>query len=330
MRFFISAAAVALLCLLLLTGCQKEMPGRLDGQYPDALSSAVASDEAAPDGASAEKDVSQGEEGEKPVSSAAEKEKKKTSAPKFRSGRYTMESSSVNEQYFYSGKSVISYTRMTQSYTYDIRLTVKGNGSMTAVYTFRRIRTGYETDEGAIATDTNQKNGRNEDNAVYYDLIGQSFTAHISKNYKITVKGIDAIHKKYPYTADVVTDDNMKEVASDLFYKIDGSLQQGSSWQLEQVGLKNTYTVSSIKEGNVYINIKGKQLEIPKPYSSDGIKYTYKKREPLSGSLVMALDNRMIQEQSSYQSNTGDAAYNGAAYAFEEVSSSLCSIVKAS
>ena len=172
MRFFISAAAVALLCLLLLTGCQKEMPGRLDGQYPDALSSAVASDEAAPDGASAEKDVSQGEEGEKPVSSAAEKEKKKTSAPKFRSGRYTMESSSVNEQYFYSGKSVISYTRMTQSYTYDIRLTVKGNGSMTAVYTFRRIRTGYETDEGAIATDTNQKNGRNEDNAVYYDLIG--------------------------------------------------------------------------------------------------------------------------------------------------------------
>ena len=36
------------------------------------------------------------------------------------------------------------------------------------------------------------------------------------------------------------------------------------------------------------------------------------------------------QEQSSYQSNTGDAAYNGAAYAFEEVSSSLCSIVKAS
>ena len=328
MRFFISAAAVALLCLLLLTGCQKEMPGRLDGQYPDALSSAVASDEAAPDGASAEKDVSQGEEGEKPVSSAAEKEKKKTSAPKFRSGRYTMESSSVNEQYFYSGKSVISYTRMTQSYAYDIRLTVKGNGSMTAVYTFRRIRTGYETDEGAIATDTNQKNGRNEDNAVYYDLIGQSFTAHISKNYKITVKGIDAIHKKFPYTADVVTDDNMKEVVSDLFYRMEDSVGQGSSWQLKQVGLTNTYTVSSIKDGNLYINIKGKQLDLPEPYTSDGVIYTYKKREPLSGSLVMAQDNRMLQEQSSYQENSGVIESGDKKYTFTESAASICNIKK--
>ena len=239
-----------------------------------------------------------------------------------------MESSSVNEQYFYSGKSVISYTRMTQTYHYGIKLTVKSNGSMTAVYTFQRIRTGYETEEGAIATDTSDKSGRNEDNAVYYDLIGQSFTVNIAKDYKLTVKGIDAIHKKYPYTADVVTDDNMKEVASDLFYKIDGSLQQGSSWQLEQVGLKNTYTVSSIKEGNVYINIKGKQLEIPKPYSSDGIKYTYKKREPLSGSLVMALDNRMIQEQSSYQENSGEIASGDKKYTFTESAASICNIKK--
>ena len=199
---------------------------------------------------------------------------------------------------------------------------------MTAVYKFKRIRTGYETDEGAIATDTSDKSGRDEDNAVYYDLIGQSFTVNISKDYKITVKGIDAIHKKYPYTADIVTDENMKEVASDLFYKIGGSLKQGSSWQLEQVGLTNTYTVSSIKDGSVYVNIKGKQLEIPKPYTSDGVKYTYKKREPLSGSLVMALNNRMIQEQSSYQENSGVIESEGKKYTFTESAASICNIKK--
>ena len=327
--FFIITVASALACLFVLCACEDEMPGRLDGKYPDALTSSdgsekedISSDNPAND------ETSQTKDEKKTGTSSADKKGKEYAAPKFQSGSYTMESSSVNEQYFYSGKSVITYTRMTQTYNYDIKLTVKKNGSMTAVYKFKRIRTGYETDEGAIATDTSDKSGRDEDNAVYYDLIGQSFTVNISKDYKITVKGIDAIHKKYPYTADIVTDENMKEVASDLFYKIGGSLKQGSSWQLEQVGLTNTYTVSSIKDGSVYVNIKGKQLEIPKPYTSDGVKYTYKKREPLSGSLVMALNNRMIQEQSSYQENSGVIESEGKKYTFTESAASICNIKK--
>ena len=331
--FIIAAAAVAFICLLVLSGCQKKMPGRLDGKYPDSVSSSAAAEKETGDDSSSSGDfsetaASQTDGDQKTITSSSEKTVKKYSAPKFKSGSYTMESSSVNEQFFYNGKSVISYTRMTQTYNYDIKLTVKSNGSMTALYTFKRIRTGYETNDGAIATDTNDKSGRNEDNAVYYDLIGQSFTANISKDYKITLKGIDAIHRKYPYTADVVTDENMKEVASDLFYKIDETLKQGSSWQLEQVGLTNTYTVSSIKDGNVYINIKGKQLDIPKPYTSDGIRYTYKKREPLSGSLVMALDNRMLQEQSSYQENSGVIESGDKKYTFTESAASICNIKK--
>ena len=120
----------------------------------------------------------------------------------------------------------------------------------------------------------------------------------------------------------------MKEVASDLFYRIDDSLQQGSSWQLHQVGLTNTYTVSSIKDGSVYVNIKGKQLEIPKPYTNDGVKYTYKKRQPLSGSLVMALNNRMVQEQSSYQENSGVIESGDKKYTFTESAASICNIKK--
>lgn len=330
--FFTVTAAVVFACLFAFTSCEKEMPGRLDGKYADGISSSEASEKQSSDdtssGEESDKEKLQNGNAEDTTSSSAGTKVKTYAAPKFQSGSYTMESSSVNEQYFYSGKSVISYTRMTQTYHYKVKLTVRSNGSMTAVYQFSRIRTGYETDEGAIATDTNDKSGRDEDNAVYYDLIGQSFTVNISKDYKITVKGIDAIHKKFPYTADIVTDDNMKEVASDLFYRIDDSLQQGSSWQLHQVGLTNTYTVSSIKDGSVYVNIKGKQLEIPKPYTNDGVKYTYKKRQPLSGSLVMALNNRMVQEQSSYQENSGVIESGDKKYTFTESAASICNIKK--
>ena len=323
MKYF-RAAAACLICLLFLSACGQEMPGRLDGKYPDALTSQTFS--GASDSAAESADSSGQEEGND--TSSAE-ETKSYASPKFRSGSYTMESSGVNEQYIYSGKTVVSFTRMSQIYNYDIRLDVKKNGSMTAVYTFKRIRTGYETSEGSDLTDTKNKDGRNDDNAVYYDLIGQSFTVNITKDYKITVKGIDLIHKKYPYTADIVTEDNMKEVAADLFYKIGGSIRQGSSWKLKQVGITNTYTVGSVKNGSVYINIQGTQLEIPEPFTRNGVKYTYKKREPLSGSLVMDLKNRMIQEQSSYQENSGIMESGGSKYTFTESAASIC-LIKAS
>ena len=327
MGFFGLSVALTALLVFCLTACQKEMPGRLDGKYS---SDGTVSSEAQSSDTSVESDdpvAESSQTADKEIASASSDEKKYT-APKFKSGSYTMESSSVSETYYYSGKSVISYTRVTQTYNYDIKLTVNKNGSIKAVYAFRRIRTGYETEEGSISTDTNDKSGRDEDNAVYYDLIGQSFTANISKDYKITIKGIDLIHKKFPYTADVVTDENMKEVVSDLFYSMSGSIRQGSSWQLNQVGLKNTYTVSSVKDGSVYINISGEKLALPEPFTSNGVTCTYKKREPLTGSLVMDLDNRMIQEQSSYQKNSGVIQSEDKKYTFTESAASICNIKK--
>lgn len=325
-RIFSLILTAALLLPLAACG-EKNMPGRLDGKYAsDGTVSSQTREEGTSSGETVDESSQTGKSEKTSSSSAADE--KTYAAPPFRSGNYLMESSSVNEQYFYSGQSVVSYTRMTQTYNYGIQLTVKKDGSMTAVYTFNRIRTGYETDDGSAATDTDEKNGRDEDNSVYYDLIGQRFTAVISKDFKITVKGIDAIHKKFPYTADIVKDENMKEVVSDLFYQIDGTIQRGSSWQLDQVGLKNTYTVSSFKNGSVYVNIRGTKLELPAPYTRNGVTYTYKKREPLSGSLVISMDNRMVQEQSSYQENSGEIESGSMKYTFTESAASICNIKK--
>ena len=54
--------------------------------------------------------------------------------------------------------------------------------------------------------------------------------------------------------------------------------------------------------------------------------YTYTKCEPLSGSLVMSIDNRMLQEQSSYQENSGKVEYNGHSYTFKVSAASVCNI----
>jgi hypothetical protein len=307
---------MCLSCLLASVGCQKKMPGRLDGLY---------SSDTASDGISS-LHTSDTEDG---TSSPSDAEKTACPVPPFQAGSYDMESAAAYEHLLLSGSEIRARIAISQTYNYRIKLTVSKNGNMTAVYTFTRIRTGYE-DSQTYTTDTADKKGRTEENAPYYDLIGQSFTVRVSKDYRLSISDVDKIHQKYPDTADIVTDENLLEVASDLFYPIEGELSVGSAWKRTQNGVTNTYTVSKIRDETVTVNIKGGKLTVPDPVTNNDITYTYRQCAPLSGSVVMDRHNRMIQEQSSYQSNTGDAAYNGAAYAFEEVSSSLCSIVKAS
>ena len=318
-RRFLVPVLAGVLCLSTawgLTGCQKKMPGRLDGLY---------SSDTASDGISS-LHTSDTEDG---TSSPSDAEKTACPVPPFQAGSYDMESAAAYEHLLLSGSEIRARIAISQTYNYRIRLTVSKNGNMTAVYTFTRIRTSYE-DSQTYTTDTSDKKGRTEENAPYYDLIGQSFTVRVSKDYRLSISGVDKIHQKYPDTADIVTDENLLEVASDLFYPIEGELSVGSAWKRTQNGVTNTYTVSKIRDETVTVNIKGGKLTVPDPVTNNDITYTYRQCAPLSGSVVMDRHNRMIQEQSSYQSNTGDAAYNGAAYAFEEASSSLCSIVKAS
>lgn len=320
MRFFshrIAAFFTTLALAVTLTSCQKEMPKRLDGMY---------SSDTSQEGAQADSDTESGESAD--TDADAVKEYEEVAVPSFKAGNYVMDSSTGYEQMYYRGQSIVSRVSTTQTYTYAIKLSVKDNGSMTAVYTFQRIQTGYEGSE-TYTMDTNDKSGRNEDTAVYYDLIGQSFTVNVTSDYQLTVKGIDKIHQNYPDTAELVDEDNMREVASDLFYPIKGPLSVGSSWKLTQSGITNTYSVTKLNDKNILVNIEGGALDVPEPFTRDEITYTYQACNALKGSLVLTRDNRMVQEQSSYQSNSGEIQYNGTTYSFEETSSSLCTITKA-
>lgn len=326
MRFFIYRVSVALTALLIcfgtLTACQKEMPKRLDGMYSSDTSS-----EGANTDSGAESDTENTEStASKDTDDTAGEEK--IAVPPFKAGSYVMDSSTSYEQMYYQGKSIVSRVSTTQTYTYGIKLSVKDSGAMTAVYTFQRIQTGYEGSQ-SYTMDTDDKSGRDEDTAVYYDLIGQSFTVNITPDFALTVKGVDKIHKNYPDTAELIDDDNMREVASDLFYRIEGPLSVGSAWQLNQSGIVNTYSVTKLNDKNMLVNIAGGKLDVPAPFTREEITYTYQACNALKGSLVITRDNRMVQEQSSYQSNTGTIEYSGTTYSFEETSSSLCTITKA-
>ena len=321
-RIFLSllACLLCLSCVGSLTACHKEMPKRLDGMYSSDTVS----------------ENSQGHENTNNVPSQTDSDTASSPdtddisypVPKFQAGSYDMTSSSTYEHLLLSGNEVKARITISQTYDYRIKLSVKKNGSMTAVYTFTRIRTSYEDSE-TYSTDTNNKKGRTDDNAVYYDLIGQSFTVNITKDCGLSVSGVNKIHQKYPDTAEIISNDNLGEVAADLFYPIDGDISVGRSWKRNQNSISDTYTVTKIRDGTAIINIKGGELAIPQPVTQNDITYTYRECAPLTGSVVIDLNNRMIQEQSSYQANSGDAEYNGTIYSFEEVSSSLCEITKA-
>lgn len=312
----IIALIAAAACLICLCACgEDEMPKRLDGMY-----SSTTSDDTA---------IETSSQGEQETSSADQEDSTEYTAPKFKSGNYVMESTTTQDQYIYSGKNVVAYVKLTQTYTYDIKLTVNKDSSMKAVYTFSRIQTSYEDSESETM-DTNDASGNNDENKPYYDLIGQSFTVKVSKDYELSISGIDKINKKYPDTADIVGDDNMLEIAADLFYNIDSKLKIGTSWKMEQSGITNTYKVSSVTKNSFIIDIIGGKLEVPDSFTTDnGFTYNYSACEPLSGSLVMNQSNRMIQEQSSYQENNGTIEYSGTTYKFTESASSVCNISKA-
>lgn len=317
----LAAALTAFAFAAGLSACKKEMPKRLDGMY--SSDGAHASSDTQSDA-----DDAENTESEDTKDTEKNEQTEKIAAPKFKSGNYVMESSTSYDQIYYQGKSIFSRVAMSQTYTYNIKLSVKDNGSMTAVYTFKRVQTGYEGSE-TYTIDTNDKSGRDDDTAVYYDIIGQSFTVNVTSDFKLSVKGVDKIHKNYPDTVDLIDDDNMLEIAKDLFYNIDEPLSVGSSWKLTQSGVSNTYSVSKINDKNILVNIAGGALEVPEPFTSNEITYNYKACNALKGSLVINRDNRMIQEQSSYQSNSGEIEYSGTTYSFEETSSSLCEITKA-
>lgn len=317
MRFFIYRLSVGLTALLIcfgtLTACQKEMPKRLDGMYSSDISQEETETVSNP-----ENDTENDESND---TAAAET----FTVPTFKAGNYVMDSSTSYEQYYYQGANIVSRVVTTQTYTYHIRLSVKEDGSMTALYTFQRIQTGYESSE-SYTMDTNDKSGRDEDTAMYYDLIGQSFTVNITPDFELSITGVDKIHQDFPDTAELVNDSNLLEVASDLFYDIEAPLSVGSAWKLTQSSIGNTYRVTKVNNKNLLISITGDKLAIPDPVTMGDITYTYQACHPLKGSLVIDRSNRMIQEQSSYQNNTGQIDYNGAAYSFEETSSSLCTI----
>lgn len=306
----------ALLCALPAAGCEKEMPGRLDGGLTSEQT-AVTSGTAGATGTTAPRG-------------------KAFDTPRFAAGTYRMTASSVNETVFYQGQQIPFYEKTTQSYTYRITVTEEPDGAWKAQYTIERIMLRYDTkdetetvdtaDTGKSVEERDERDQRDEFTSVYFDLIGQSFTADISRNGTVSLSGLDKIHRNVPDSADVIREDNMREVVSDVFYPLPDKLHTGDTWQLTQSGIVNTYGVSSTNSQSVFVDIVGGELALPAPYTENEITYTYTSCDPLSGTLTVNRDNRMIQEQASYQELKGKAVSGQITLTFKRSTTSSAQI----
>ena len=229
-------------------------------------------------------------------------------APVFRTGRYKMVSTSINNSVYKDGVGTTLYSDGTMTrYTYILDITVSDAG-IVCRYTFSEIYgTSTEDGEESVVIDTTNSSLKDSTTQVFYDLIGRSFSASAGTNGVLSgVTGISDIVADVPDAATLISDDLMYSMASDLFYSMPSVFTTGTSWMLTQHGVTNTYSLSRMSRGSFGVSIIGSELTLPDPVTdADGYTTTFSSMLPLSGFLWLDQTDRAVQELTSYQRSEG-------------------------
>ncbi len=229
-------------------------------------------------------------------------------APAFKDGSYTMLSTvSSSEDYTDgNGKVMYSYTSTTK-YCYRLDITRSESG-LTCRYTFSSIY-GAVSDNGSLQVDidTTDPANRNDNTALYFDLIGQSFTVSVDNAGNITaIDGIDGIIAAKPSVGNLLDEASLLNMASDLFHPMPVSLSKGTSWTVSSYGMNNTYTANRLSAGRFGIDITGGEYTLPDPVTdSYGYTTTYTSVSPMTGTLNINQNDRAVQELTTRQRSEG-------------------------
>lgn len=254
------------------------------------------------------------------------------SAPSFFPGTYIMTNDTVNSQTYtdVNGKLVYSGSMLTR-YIYTLDISV--DETITCRYTFKSIY-GSSTADGqsSVEVDTSDQSLRNDGNAVFYDLIGRSFTVTADKNADITgINGVDGILSEVSGADRLIDEELLYNMAEDLFYVMPDTLGYGTSWKRNQYGIENTYTVDRLSRGMLGVSIKGGSAGLPEPVRDDeGYTTTYLSVDNITGSLWLDQTDRAVQEISTAQKSRGTIADdNMSGVYFDFVSTTSTKIEKA-
>lgn len=294
--------ALAVLTLSLAAGCSdpEDYPRRLD------TASGTAQTTAAP----------QGDEFLQPLA-----------APRVVPGKYKMVTSSLQSlDYSMSGVTYLSASQ-EMIYTYNVEVRVADSGSVNMRFAFDRaqciISQSGERQEGSF--DTKDKDTKNSESEVWFDLIGKVFTADFDKSLEISsVSGVSDILAKNPEAKYLISEENLSALAAEVIFPLPESLSNGVSFTRRQTiteaqMIDVIYTVQKLRSGKLGLAITT-EAETVLPEDEDdaetGYTVRYKKVDPFTGMLWVSTENRMLQEStksvkyysevSSLDSSTGE------------------------
>lgn len=244
-------------------------------------------------------------------------------APPINEGKYTMHCGfDQTAVYTFEGNTYMTTEWNVGSwYALDVR---KAGDGLNIVFTI--TRKNYLSDyngSSSVLFDTDDASTLTPETKVYFDMVGQSFTAVYDKNLTVTsLKGVDAIHKKLPEAKDILTADALTAVAQELVLELPDTVEKGAQIKHEQLSdgtgtLEMTYTASELTDSMLKFSMKLDSLSgLPESEYGDGYSVVFTESGNYSGSLIISSADRMKQGSSNsitYKSTMtlgeGDSAY---------------------
>ena len=225
-------------------------------------------------------------------------------APAFLAGSYEM-------RVINSGENTVEWAQggtysdsQSQTYTYLMEISHTETG-LSARFTFGRISWSVrQNGQIAASMDTAKTEERNEENGLYYDLIGQSFTAAVDNQGNVSsISGVSEIIAAYPSAYQLISEKSLLSVAAEIFYPIPGVIGNGTSWQWGST----LYTADRTRDDLIGFLVSGAGQTPPPPeYDAEyDTTMTTTDISSVQGVLWMNKNNRAVQEVSTAWKSSG-------------------------
>lgn len=158
----------------------------------------------------------------------------------------------------------------------------------------------------SVLFDTDDASTLDADTKVYFDMVGLSFTAVYDKNNDVvSLKGVDALHKKCPAAKDILSEDTLMAVAQELVLNLPDVVKKDEGIEHRQLSdgtgtLDMTYTATDLTDTMLKFSMKLNTLSgLPESEYGDGYSVEFTDSSNYSGTLVISTADRMKQSSSN-------------------------------
>lgn len=227
-------------------------------------------------------------------------------APPLKEGTYSMCCTfKQSADYSYGGSSYMNTDWNIGSW-YSAALSKNDDGYTIKLTITRKNYTYNYNGEDAVLYDTEDKSTLAADTKVYFDMVGQSFTAVYDKDMKLTaINGAEKIYEKYPDMKTYLPKNDLKAVAQELVLELPAVINKDTVLSHTQVvddksTLNMKYVPGLLAPATLKFTMTtDNDFGLPESEQGDGYTVTYTGAEEYTGTLYIDAADRMVQSTSN-------------------------------